>query len=408
MKKINNILKKLGPGLLFAGAAIGVSHLVQSTRAGADFGWGLVWALVIINVFKYPFFQYGPRYAISTGQTLLDGYYRLGKGYLWFYFILNFATMFTIQTAVTIVTAGLASELFGLTENMVIWSVIITVFCSLILIFGKYKTLDKVIKVIIIVLAISSVLALLIAFSNNDNSISIKQIFPRSEGLLFLIAFMGWMPAPLDISIWHSIWTLEKNKIQKTKVKIVDSMFDFNVGYITTVILGLCFIGLGALVMYGSGESFSNQGGVFAKQLINLYTSNLGQGAYLIIAIAAFTTMFSTTITTLDASPRAMSKTIQLLFKKEKDFYITWIIILAVGTSLIFIFLLSEMGKLVQIATVLSFITAPIYAFLNYKLVNSDQVPKDLQPSKKLKFLSNLGLIFLTGFTLFYLLSLAT
>ena len=32
-------LKSLGPGLLFAGAAIGVSHLVQSTRAGADFGF---------------------------------------------------------------------------------------------------------------------------------------------------------------------------------------------------------------------------------------------------------------------------------------------------------------------------------------------------------------------------------
>ena len=316
--------------------------------------------------------------------------------------------MFTIQTAVTIVTAGLASELFGLTDNMVIWSILITVFCSLILIFGKYKTLDKVIKIIIIVLAISSVLAISIALVKNDSSISIKQIFPSGGGLLFLIAFMGWMPAPLDISIWHSIWTLEKNKIQKKKIKIADSMFDFNVGYITTVILGLCFIGLGALVMNGSGESFSNQGGVFAKQLIKLYTSNLGEGAYLIIAIAAFTTMFSTTITTLDASPRAMSRTIQLLFNKEKDYYITWIIILAVGTSLIFIFLLSEMGKLVQIATVLSFITAPIYAFLNYKLVNSDQVPKDLQPDKKLKLLSNLGLIFLTGFTLFYLLSLAS
>ena len=288
MKKINNILKKLGPGLLFAGAAIGVSHLVQSTRAGADFGWGLVWALLIINVFKYPFFQYGPRYAISTGKTLLDGYYKLGKGYLWFYFILNFATMFTIQTAVTIVTSGLASELFGLTENMVIWSVIITVFCSLILIFGKYKTLDKVIKVIIIVLAISSVLALLIAFSNYDNSISIKQIFPRSEGIIFLIAFMGWMPAPLDISIWHSIWTLEKNKIQKTKVKIVDSMFDFNVGYITTVILGLCFIGLGALVMYGSGESFSNQEWSFCKTTYQSLYFKSWSRAYLIIACCIY------------------------------------------------------------------------------------------------------------------------
>ena len=30
-------LKKLGPGLLFAGAAIGVSHLVQSTKAGPNF-----------------------------------------------------------------------------------------------------------------------------------------------------------------------------------------------------------------------------------------------------------------------------------------------------------------------------------------------------------------------------------
>lgn len=51
------IISKLGPGLLFAGAAIGVSHLVQSTRAGADFGWGLIWALILVNIFKYPFFN---------------------------------------------------------------------------------------------------------------------------------------------------------------------------------------------------------------------------------------------------------------------------------------------------------------------------------------------------------------
>ena len=109
-------LSKLGPGFLFAGAAIGVSHLVQSTRAGADFGWGLIWAILLINLFKYPFFQYGPRYAQVTGETLLDGYYKLGKGYLWAYFILNMGTMFTIQSAVTVVTAGIASTLFGITD----------------------------------------------------------------------------------------------------------------------------------------------------------------------------------------------------------------------------------------------------------------------------------------------------
>ena len=104
------ILAKLGPGLLFAGAAIGVSHLVQSTRAGADYGWGLLWALILVNLFKYPFFQFGPRFALATNQTLLEGYLHLGRPLLWMYFFLNLATMFTIQTAVTVVTSGIASE----------------------------------------------------------------------------------------------------------------------------------------------------------------------------------------------------------------------------------------------------------------------------------------------------------
>ena len=87
--KPTSIFKSLGPGLLFAGAAIGVSHLVQSTRAGADFGFGLLWALLLVNICKYPFFQFGPRYAAATGETLLDGYRKLGTGVLIFYFFLS-------------------------------------------------------------------------------------------------------------------------------------------------------------------------------------------------------------------------------------------------------------------------------------------------------------------------------
>ena len=399
-------LSRLGPGLLFAGAAIGVSHLVQSTRAGADFGWGLLWALLLINLFKYPFFQYGPRYAQATGETLLDGYYKLGKGYLWAYFFVNIATMFTIQSAVTVVTAGLASKLFGITSNIVYWSIMITVFCGVLLIIGRYQLLDKFIKIIIISLAISSVLAVTIAFVKNDNSLSFQQVFPEGTGLLFLIAFLGWMPAPLDISIWHSIWTLEKNKSQQNKTTLKESLFDFNVGYIATTFLAICFVGLGALVMFDSGLEFSSKGGVFAGQLIELYTSNLGEAAYGLIAIAAFSTMLSTTITTLDASPRAMSKTIQLLFNRLESSYFLWLLILSIGTIGIFLFLLSEMGKLVQIATVLSFITAPLYAFLNYRLVISKQMPEKFRPNKELRILSIIGLLFLSGFTLFYLLSL--
>tara|TARA_A100001011_G_scaffold13195_1_gene14109 strand:+ start:32863 stop:34077 length:1215 start_codon:yes stop_codon:yes gene_type:complete len=397
-------ISKLGPGLLFAGAAIGVSHLVQSTRAGADFGFGLIWALVLVNLFKYPFFQYGPRYAIATGESLLDGYYKIGKFFLITYFILNILTMFTIQTAVTIVTAGLASSLFGFTDNMVIWSLIITVSCYLILLVGKYNLLDRMIKIIILILAISTIFSTGVASLNTIETYTFEQVFPTGAGLVFLVAFMGWMPAPLDISIWHSIWAIEKTKTQKITKK--DSLFDFNVGYIATVFLGICFVSLGTLVMYNSGISFSSSGSVFAGQFIELYTSNLGDNLYLIISICAFTTMLSTTITTLDASPRTMSRATQLLTKNfNKNYYFHWISILAIGTMLIFYFLLSEMGALVEIATVLSFITAPFYAILNYKLVTSKNMPDQHKPSKSLRILSIAGILFLSLFAFGYILT---
>ena len=375
-------IKNLGPGLLFAGAAIGVSHLVQSTRAGADFGLGLLWALLLVNLFKYPFFQFGPRYASATGGSLLDGYKKMGNGILIAYFILTFATMFTIQTAVTIVTAGLASSLFGnLGFNpelaVKVWTIIVLAICLVLLILGKYKLLDNLIKVIIITLSISTIAAVTMALIGNDSSVSLAQILPKeTPQIAFLIAFMGWMPAPLDISVWHSLWAVEKRKDDK-EFESKSAMFDFNVGYIGTVFLGICFVLLGCLVLFGTGESFSDNAGEFSGQLINMYTSSLGNWAYILIGIAAFTTMFSTTLTCLDASPRAMDRTIELLFNKDyKRGYLVWILLLAIGTVCIFFFFASEMGLLVKIATILSFITAPFYAIINYKLISSKHTPK--------------------------------
>jgi len=404
-------LKRLGPGLLFAGAAIGVSHLVQSTRAGADFGFGLIWALLLINLIKYPFFQFGPRYAAATGKSLLDGYLKLGKPLLIAYFVLTILTMFTIQTAVTIVTAGLAVHLFGITDNIAVWSVVVTLVCALLLLIGRYKLLDKLMKVVIITLTVSTLVAVFFAFresvtSSTTSLVSIEQIIPTgAAGIAFLIAFMGWMPAPLDISIWHSLWTLEKKKSTTTSVK--SALFDFNIGYVGTVILGVGFVALGALVMNGSGEHFSGQGGVFAQQLITMYTSSLGDWAAIFIGIAALTTMFSTTLTTLDASPRAMAKTSSLLgISGILTKYTFWLVILVIGTCAILLFFVSEMGLLVKVATILSFLTAPFYAICNFLVFRDASIPEEEKLTTSLKILSIISILCLLGFSVWYVSTL--
>lgn len=416
MKK-KNILQSLGPGLLFAGAAVGVSHLVYSTKAGALYGFGLVWLVFMVNLFKYPFFEFGPRYATVTGESLLRGYQRLGNWVLVLFTVITLCTMFTIQSAVTIVTASLAVHLFGFTTNLMLWSAILLAICSVLLMVGRYGLLDKLMKIIIITLTLITLLTVVLAFMQAAQPIRLVPQFPmEGAGLAFIIAFMGWMPAPLDLSVWHSLWALEKQEQTTEDFDLKKSLFDFNIGYIGTTILALFFVALGALVMYKSGTAFSPKGAVFAKQLIQLYTTTLGDGMGEFVSLAAFITMFSTTITCLDALPRSMAKAHQLFVENFKDdvqlnlqeskrYYIGWLLVLIVGSLVLLNLFLTNMGAFLMVATILSFLTTPFFAIANYLLVTR-YLPEEQQPPIQTKVLSWLGIVYLFVFCGIYIWSL--
>lgn len=400
--------KILGPGLLYAGAAIGVSHLVQSTRAGADFGYGLVWAILLANFLKYPFFEFGPRYAASTGKSLLHGYKAIGSWALYLFIALTFVSMFIIQSAVTVVTAGLASEITGILIAPWMMSSILLVICTAVLLVGRYQVLDRVMKVIILTLSLSTIAALIAAFTGETiqyQEFMVSFSFSEKSHVLFLIALMGWMPAPFDISVWHSLWTSEKNNHQVSNLKT--ALLDFKIGYWGTLILALCFVSLGAITIYGSGIQLENSGGAFAKQLIGIYTNSIGSWAYVVIAIAAFTTMLSTTITCLDASPRVLTEATGLVLKNkgnERKVYLFWILLLLVGTVTILAFYLTNMKALVDFATILAFLSSPILAILNYLAITGNTMPQENKPGLLLKGGSWLGIIYFIGFSIYFLI----
>ena len=130
-------LQKFGPGLLYAGAAIGVSHLVQSTTAGAKFGLTLIIAIVIANIIKFPIFEFGVRYANVKGESLIEGYKKLGKWAVPLFTLITLGTMFTIQAAVTIVTAGIFEEVFKFGWSNGAWSIVILLLSAGILGIGS-------------------------------------------------------------------------------------------------------------------------------------------------------------------------------------------------------------------------------------------------------------------------------
>ena len=415
-EKLSRFSKTAGPGILFASTAIGVSHLVQSTRAGADFGLLILGFVIIVTLLKYPFFEYGSRYANSTHTSIIDGYKKLGKPALWLYFILTIASMFFVTGAVGFVAAGFFENLFGI-DFLGEWTIIILfLICVSILAVGKYKILDSLIKIIVIVLVVSTVSAFLFALHNGPIEPVVgfepKELWTAS-GIFFLLALMGWMPTAIDLSSWNSLWTLERMKQTNYKPKLKETLFEFRLAYLITGILAVMFVTLGTFIFYGSGEELPNNNSLFANKVVSLYTQTIGDWSYIIIAASAFTVMFGTIIAVLDGYSRSLQRTVELIFTEKEDkistkfrpLYVIFLLVIAVGALVIIFQFENNLKELVDFATVLSFLIAPVIAIFNFRLVTGKYLAKESQPSMLLKILSFAGIIFLSGFAIVFVLT---
>ncbi|WP_425355845.1 NRAMP family divalent metal transporter [Psychrobacter proteolyticus] len=396
-----------GPGILMATAAIGGSHLISSTQAGAIYGWQLAIMIVLANVFKYPFFRFATDYVYDTGESLIAGYAKRSKVYLWVYFILSILSAVISTGAVSLIAAVILGFMLpaSLGLSTMALSLIIVAVSWFFLIAGHYKLLDGVTKWIMIALTAATVAAVIIAAGKPTvMAVDFVAVSPWNLATLgFIVALMGWMPAPLEFAAITSMWTSAKVKADHTTHS--QGLLDFNVGYAVSAILALFFLSLGVFVQYGSGQEIELVGGAYINQLINMYTATIGEWSRLLVAFVAFMCMFGTTITCADGYGRANAECWRLLKgeseinKKQIAFWTTY----AIGGGLVIItFFTGQLGAMLKFAMISAFVSAPIFGWLNYSLVK-----KHKKLSAGMNALSIAGLIFLAGFALLFLANLA-
>ena len=395
----------LGPGIVMASAAVGGSHIIASTQAGAIYGWELVSIVILANLFKYPFFRFGVQYTLDTGNTLLEGYRQKGQFYLWLFLALNvFATVIN-TAAVGLLTAAILTFIIPIPLPMPVLSSLVIVVITGILLLGKYRLLDSLSKIIMIALTVTTVSAVVIAFMRNGmQGVAPADFVAPSpwelSKLAFLVALMGWMPAPIEISAINSMWVVAKRRL--TKVSYQDGLFDFNVGYIGTAILAVVFLALGALVQFGSPETVEMVGGKYIAQLINMYASTIGEWARLLIAVIAFMCMFGTTITVIDGYSRTNVESLRLLLGKREStvrtLNIAMVLAAASGLAIIFYFN-NAVGPMLKFAMIASFVSAPVFAWLNLSLT----MKAKHSVKGGLLWLSFIGLFYLTAFAALFI-----
>ena len=397
----------LGPGILMATAAIGGSHLVASTQAGALFGWQLFWLILAVNVLKYPFFRFGMEYTLATKNSLVEGYKNKGPVYFYSFIGLNILAAVVNTAGVLLLTASLLHYALPVVIEVTLLCWILLGVCLAILLLGHFKALDSVAKGIMGLLTLATVIALVIAFSNGPMAPA-DYIGPSPYELAmlsFMVALMGWMPAPIEISALSSLWLKEKQAQQA--VTKSQGLFDFNVGYWLTACLALVFFSLGVLVQYGQSSSIELGGVAFAKQLIDMYALTIGEWARPLVSAIAFLCMFGTTLTVLDGYARTLNESHKLLgFGQSKHSLNIWLILQALAGMAVILFFKSALGPMLTFAMTLAFVTTPVFAWLNFSLVRSEPAIKH---SVLLRSLTWLGLVYLVGFAVaFVVWKLAT
>lgn len=165
---LSHLVRSLGPGIMMAAAAVGGSHLVASTKAGAIYGWQLAALILLVNLFKYPFFRAGVQYTVGTGNSLIQGYEGLGRGYLWVFTLLTVVSAVVNTAALLLFSASLLGYFLPFELSSLALCGIVLATCVGILFAGHYKALDGLSKAIMATLTVATVTAVIIAASNGS------------------------------------------------------------------------------------------------------------------------------------------------------------------------------------------------------------------------------------------------
>ena len=390
-------LGRLGPGLLFAATAVGVSHLVQSTRAGAEFGLTLLVLILFACAIKYPAFRFGAEYAALTGRTVLSGYERQGRWLLALILLATFIEGVGVVPAVTLVTVGLGMNLLGTQVDTIIATVATVFVASIVLLVGRYRVLENITRVFVALFAILTVLATLAAIAGINPGQPLAAPFEFNESnLFFSVSVAGWMPIGLGGSIFLSAWVIARAKTSGQPVSARVALFDFHVGYVTSLVLAICFLIMGTVVLLGREVEMAGSSAVFAARFVGIFTEVIGQWTELVVGVAAITVMLSTVLAVVDGFPRVYANVVTKLAKgagvpSQERLYQGFLWFQIVTSGFVLYVLPRSFGAFIDLITALGFLTGPVVAFMNHRIMFCGEIPPDRQPPKWIRCWSIAG-----------------
>ncbi len=68
-KKIKNIFRSIGPGLIIASVVLGPGSITVASRIGSEYGYSFLWVIVLATVFMITYTSMSARFGVVNSDS---------------------------------------------------------------------------------------------------------------------------------------------------------------------------------------------------------------------------------------------------------------------------------------------------------------------------------------------------
>lgn len=241
MMKIKKLIASVLPGIFLIGYNVGTGSITSMSKAGANFGFSLLWTILISCIITYYLISLFSRYTMVTGETAIQGIKK--------HIHPNLAMVLIVSLSIIILTAlvgvlGILSEVLaawsktimdgGISQNT--WAIIIALALYALLWIGNYSFFEKILAILVSIMGVAFLATMFLNFPSIKELSSgftpkIPEIATGSDNSpLVIVAGMVGTTVSIFVFIIRSQivketgWTMKDNKLQKRDAFVSASM----------------------------------------------------------------------------------------------------------------------------------------------------------------------------------------
>jgi manganese transport protein len=379
---IKNLFKNIGPGTLVAAAFIGPGTVTLCTLAGVNFGFNLLWAMLLSIIATIVLQEMAARLGIISQKGLSE----VIREEIKIPFFRQFITILILSAIVvgnaSYEAGNISGGILGLETvfgklilnigdvSINLMSLLIGVIAFVLLYIGNYKFLEKALVTLVLIMSISFLITAIVTKPNVLEVLNGMFIpkFP-DKSLLTVIGLIGTTVVPYNLFLHASLVKERWNKSKDLSLARKDTIVSIILGGLVS----MAIIVSAAAIPFGDISNAAD----LAKGLAPLY----GEFAKYFLAIG----LFSAGITSAITAPLAAAYVAKgcLGWKgglKSKRFRFVWVFILFLGV------LFSSIGikpiEIIKFAQVANGMLLPVIAGILLWIMNKKSVLGDYINSK--------------------------